>query len=125
MPARKKVDRDEFARLHAEGRTQKELAEHFGVNPATLWRIQKELGLGGGHQPLPDERIQRIQQMLNDGWPWAEIGRTEGVHRETMLRYFPGTQWTRAERSQHLRSLRMARKWADQDQQSRRFGAAI
>lgn len=112
MPARKKVDRDEFARLHKEGKTQKELAEHFGVNPATLWRIQKELGLNGGHQPLPAERINRIQAMLNDGWPWAEITRTEGIHHDTLERYFPGTQWTQREMAEHRRNLRQIRKRA-------------
>ncbi|MBP3044866.1 helix-turn-helix domain-containing protein [Arthrobacter jiangjiafuii] len=110
MPARKKVDRDEFARLHKAGLTQKELAEHFGVNPATLWRIQKELGLSGGHQPLPAERRERIQAMVNDGWPWAEIKRTEGAHRDTMLRYFPGTQWTPAQANEHRVGTKNARK---------------
>lgn len=106
MPHPKKVDRNEFARLHNEGRTQKELAEHFGVNTATLWRIQKELGLNGGHQPLPAERINRIQAMLNDGWSWAEITRTEGIHHDTLERYFPGTHWTQQEMLEHRRNLR-------------------
>lgn len=116
MPARKKVDRAEFARLHNEGHTQKELAEHFGVNTVTLWRIQKELHLNGGHQPLPAERINRIQAMLHDGWSWAEITRTEGIHHDTLMRYFPGTQWTQQEMAEHRRNLsyltRIAKKAA-------------
>lgn len=94
MPARKKVDRDEFARLHNEGLTQKELAEYFGVNPATLWRIQRILGLESPARRMTPERQARIQLMLDDGWPWKEIERTEGANWDTMRRHFPGTAWT-------------------------------
>ena len=110
MPARRKVDRDEFARLHAEGLTQKEMAEHFGVQRTTIWRTCKELGLDGGHKPLPTERLEHIQSMLDDGWPWLEIQRTEGAHRDTMLRYFPGTQWTPEQANEHRVGTKNARK---------------
>ncbi|MER2134168.1 MAG: helix-turn-helix domain-containing protein [Arthrobacter sp.] len=94
MPARKKVDRTEFARLHEQGLTQTQLAAHFGVNPATIWRTTKTLGLNTAPRMTPERRA-RIQQMLNDGWSWKEIERTEGANWDTMRRHFPGTQWTR------------------------------
>lgn len=144
MPAHKKVDRTEFARLHAQGLTQAQLAAHFGiarsnviaintelglrrrkpkriVSPRvdravvermhndgltlaqianelgcaeyTVWRIRKELGLAPMRYMTPERRA-RIQEMLNDGWSWKEIERTEGANWDTMRRHFPGTQWT-------------------------------
>lgn len=143
MPAHKKVDRAEFARLHRRGLTQKELAERFGIARSNVIAINSELGLRRRKRPprissaeratierlhnagltapeiaeelgraasdirrvrkqmglkfarrMTTERRERIETMLNDGWSWLEIERTEGASWETMNRHFPGTQWT-------------------------------
>lgn len=125
MPARKTIDREAITRLTNEGLTGREIAAQLGYTEPTVSRIRKELGISPGHLPLPAERLQRIQGMLDDGWSWLEIYRSEGAHRETMERYFPGTQWTLEQMKEHRRSLRVVRKWAAQDTHARRFGASI
>jgi len=94
--ARKKVDRDEFRRLDAEGRTLKELADHFGVDRVTASRIRKELGLTREHFLTP-ERKARIEERIEDGWPFNEIARTERVDVETLRRHWPGRAWSVAQ----------------------------
>lgn len=93
MPARRTLDRDAIARLHDEGLTGREIAAQLGYSEDAVGRIRKELGINPGIRMTP-ERHARIQQMLNDGWSWAEIERTEGATWDTMRRHFPGTAWT-------------------------------
>lgn len=97
MPARKKVDREEFRRLDGQGWTLQDLASHFGVNVATASRVRKELGLNRDHFLTP-ERKARIAERIEDGWPFAEIARTERVDPETLRRHWPGRAWTHAQR---------------------------
>ncbi|UIW13528.1 helix-turn-helix DNA binding domain protein [Arthrobacter phage Lizalica] len=105
MPARLQVDRAEFARLHAEGRTIPELAEHFGISPRSVGNLRRELGLRSG-QFLTPARLARIEAMLDDGWSFKEIHRTEGADMETLRRHFPGRQWSKAEAIAHTAALR-------------------
>lgn len=159
MPARKKVDRNEFARLHRRGLTQKELADHFGIARSNVIAINSELGLRKQRRPpriskaeratiehlhnagltapeiaeelgraaidirrvrkqlglkfarrMTPERKATIQQMLNDGWSWKEIERTEGANWDTMRRHFPGTAWTRQQILEQSTITRHARE---------------
>lgn len=57
---------------------------------------------------MTPERRARIQTMLNDGWSWEEIHRTEGANWDTMTRHFPGTQWTPEQVSAHRTDIRHA-----------------
>ncbi|URQ05033.1 DNA binding protein [Arthrobacter phage Iter] len=104
MP-RKPVDRDEFARLHAEGWTIARLADHFGVSPRTVSNLRRELGLRSPRLLSP-ERLARIEAMLDDGWPFKEIHRTEGVDMETLRKHFPGRQWSKAQAIAHTAAVR-------------------
>ncbi|WAB10823.1 helix-turn-helix DNA binding domain protein [Arthrobacter phage Tuck] len=104
MP-RKPVDRDEFARLHAEGWTIPRLADHFGVSPRTVSNLRAELDLRSPHFLSP-ERLARIEAMLDDGWSFKEIHRTEGADMETLRKHFPGRQWSKAEAVAHTAALR-------------------
>jgi uncharacterized protein YerC len=104
MPARIKVDRAEFARLHEQGWTAKDLAEHFNCNPATVSRLRRTLGVPT--QFLTPDRIARIESMLDDGWSFAEIHRTEGVHVETLRNRYPGRAWTMRQRDEHKTAMR-------------------
>lgn len=105
MPARQKIDRSEFARLDGEGWTLARLAEHFGVNVTTASRVRRELGLNREHFLSP-ERLARIEAMLDDGWPFKEIHRTEGADMETLRRHFPGRQWSKADSIAHTSAVR-------------------
>lgn len=105
MPARQKVDRAEFDRLDPT-MTLPELAAHFGVSLRTASRVRRELGLSRRDHFLSQERLARIEAMLDDGWSFKEIHRTEGADEETLRRHFPGRQWTKAQAVAHTSALR-------------------
>lgn len=107
MPAKTKVDREEFARLYEEGLSLSELAEHFGAHPATLYRVRVSLGLPATVRRMTPERKAAISAMLDDGWSFAEVQRTEGADWETLARHFPGRAWTTAQRMAHVNSSRV------------------
>lgn len=108
MPARIKVDRDEFLRLSADGWTIPELAEHFDVHPATIGRLRKAFEIKADkRRMMTPERRQVIEGMLADGWSRAEITRTEGADPQTIERHFPGSAWTEKQRAAHLSTLRI------------------
>ncbi|WVX88035.1 helix-turn-helix DNA binding domain protein [Arthrobacter phage TforTroy] len=102
--APRKVDRDEFARLDPT-MTLPELASHFGVSLATAVRVRRELGLARDHF-LTQERLARIEAMLDDGWSFKEIHRTEGVDEETLRHHFPGRQWSKAQANEYRAACR-------------------
>lgn len=102
-----KVDRAEFAELAARGWTNKQLQEHFNVNAVTIWRIRKATGTTTAIRVTP-ERKARLRQMIEDGWSFAEITRTEGADRETLQRHFPGKQWTVEQSVEYRTALRAA-----------------
>jgi lambda repressor-like predicted transcriptional regulator len=104
MP-RKPVDRDEFARLHADGWTLARLAAHFGVSARTASNVRAELGLRSPRLLSP-ERLARIEAMLADGWSFKEIHRTEGADMETLRKHFPGRQWSKAQAIAHTAAAR-------------------
>ncbi|UIW13461.1 DNA binding protein [Arthrobacter phage Amyev] len=104
MAARQKVDRAEFARLDPT-MTLRELAAHFGVSEATASRVRRELGLNRDHFLSP-ERLARIESLLDDGWSFKEIRRTEGVSLDSLRLHFPGRQWTTAQATAHTSALR-------------------
>jgi hypothetical protein len=110
MPAKQKVDREEFRRLSAEeGWTIPELAEHFRIHPISVSRIRRDLGIGHKRNVLTPERRARIETMLNDGWSFMEIHRTEGADRDMLLREFPGRAWTREQTLEYSRAMRQAK----------------
>lgn len=105
MPAPKRVDRDEFARLAAEGFTNAELKDHFECSEATVTRLRKLTATVTAKRMTPD-RLNRIAAMLDDGMPFNEIHRTEGADPSTLRKHFPGRQWTTAQAVEHRTALR-------------------
>lgn len=93
MPARK-IDRQALAQLLSQGHTAAQIAAQLQCSEHTVWRARKELGLPPANHPMTPERRARIQTMLDDGWSWKEITRTEGASWDTLARHFPGTAWT-------------------------------
>ncbi len=109
MPATRKVDRTALARLVDEGMTTPQLAAHFAVTESTIARNRAALGISTDVPRITPERRARIEAMLDDGMPFAEIHRTEGAHPETLRRHFPGRAWTLRQRTEHIAALRIAR----------------
>ncbi|MFJ7748685.1 hypothetical protein ACIQXM_01865 [Arthrobacter sp. NPDC097144] len=95
-----RIDREAIARLHQQGLTGRHIAAQLGYSEFAVSRIRKELGVTPSNRMTP-ERKARIQLMLDDGWPWAEITRTEGASQDTLAHHFPGTQWTRQQAVEH------------------------
>lgn len=104
MP-RRKINREAIARLTTEGLTERQIAQELDCNEDTVTRARRELGISPGIRMTP-ERRQRIQNMLDDGWSWKEIERTEGANWDTMTRHFPGTAWTNKQRDEHQSNIR-------------------
>jgi uncharacterized protein YerC len=111
MSARIKVNRGEFLRLNSEGWSITRLAAHFGVNEATISRLRRQHGAGmDARRMMTPERREVIQEMLNDGWPYREIRRTEGVAMDTLRKHFPGQAWTQEQANQFRADTRPARR---------------
>jgi hypothetical protein len=100
------IDLEEMARLESDDWTRLELAAHFKVHPATIDRRRKELGIIK-RRPMDPERKAKIEAMLDDGWSFAEIYRTEGAHPETLRKHFPGRAWTDNQRGEYQAALRL------------------
>lgn len=94
----------EFARLQEQGWKAADLAEHFGVSPSTITRLRRSLGVPT--QFLTPERVARIEAMLDDGWSFKEIHRTEGVDMETLRKRWPGRAWTMRQRDEYASNVR-------------------
>lgn len=112
LPAHKrrgKIDRQELSQLHEQGKTTSQLAEHFSAHVDSITRIKNELGLTIDKRMTP-ERLARLTQMVNDGWSFKEIHRTEGADMETLRKYFPGRSWTHEQCIEYLRLRRMETK---------------
>lgn len=105
MAAKTKIDREQLAALTAQGWTVEQLAEHFSAHPTSISRLRSCLGISPKPAMTPERRAA-IEQMLADGWSFAEIHRTEGADPETLRRHFPGQAWTTTQRAQHLATIR-------------------
>jgi hypothetical protein len=57
---KKKVDDDELKTQLKEGKTDKQLAEHFGVLPNTIWAARKKLGLKGNSARAAKKAKQHV-----------------------------------------------------------------
>lgn len=106
MPAPIKVDRDRLTALTADGWSVEQLAEHFRVHPATISRLRSRLGIST-KRTMTAERKAVIGSMLDDGWSFAEVSRTEGADHETLRKYFPGRQWSMRQRDEYRAVLRL------------------
>lgn len=105
----KKVDRDEFTRLNADGWTIPQLAEHFKIHQISVTRLRRQLGISPDkRRMLTPERRARIEAMLDDGWSFSEIHRTEGADRDMLHREFPGRAWTMQQQNEYRAALRAA-----------------
>jgi hypothetical protein len=102
-----RVDREEFAKLNAEGWTLPQLAEHFSIHVTYASRLRTKLGIKSPNRlNLSPERLATIEAMLDDGMSFKEIHRTEGADMETLRNHFPGRGWTIQEACEYRAALR-------------------
>lgn len=73
-----------------EGLGYRSAAELSGVSATTLARRFP----GMGRAQISPEKLKRIEEMLDDGAPVAEIIRTLNLGKDTVSRHFPGRGFT-------------------------------
>ena len=124
MPARQKVDRQEFAALAADGWTNERLAAHFEVSACTVSRVRAELGLAKPCVADP-AALARAEALLAEGASYKEARRTTGLDLETLRKHFPGQGWTQAEVNAWVSDTRRLHKTIRQDWRLRGQRAAL
>jgi transposase-like protein len=103
------IDRTRAVNLIKSGKSVAQTARELGCSPSSIRDIKKEHGLTGEpRKPLAPERLARIESMLDDGWSYEEVHRTEGASEKAIRRYFPGRGWTNQQSGQHAALLRRA-----------------
>jgi uncharacterized protein YerC len=106
MPTPRKFNLGTLTALVDQGLTTPQIAEHLGVNKATIARHRRNLGITTVLPRMTPERRARIEQMLDDGMPFREIHRTEGADMSTLRKHFPGRQWTTEQTREHVAAVR-------------------
>ena len=110
-----RFDREEIGRLTKTGWSAAKIADQLGCTERTVIRVRVSLGITQPLSPnaslrISPERLERARLLIEDGASHNEVRRTLGVNAETLLRHFPGTQWSRAEVASFTRSVRMFSK---------------
>lgn len=59
---------------------------------------------------VTQERLDEAQALFADGASQAEVVRTTGLSRETLLKYLPKTTWSFSEAGKHSVAVRNAKK---------------
>ena len=113
MTRRSKVNKEEFLRLHKEGRSLTELADHFQITRRHATRVRRDLGLTrdnvpGGARRMDDEWRTRAARMLDEGTSFKEIALTLGCDEKTVARHFPGRGWDRTTVATYAKAVKTA-----------------
>lgn len=89
---------DRYRAMERAGRSQREIAEAFGVSTRTVIRWRGRLGLTKA-TPIPaysQSEHDRARILLDDGCSFKETARSLGIATRTLRRWFPDRQpWTR------------------------------
>ena len=119
---RPRIDRDEVKTRTEQGQTLATIAQALDCSVSAVIKIRHEVGVSRPmHNRLSPERKARIEAMLDDGCPYAEISRTLHVCHETLTRHFPGRAWTREQQNEHIRTIRQEARynWGHQKPEAR------
>jgi|GEM_PF-4508098 len=109
-PRTRRIDPEQVKAMSEAGETLAAIANALTCSISMVIKIRHELGISDHSKAkLPEDTKRRIEDMLNDGCPFAEITRTIGVTHETLKRHYDGRQWTPAQRAEHIRTLRINR----------------
>lgn len=113
MTRRAKVNKEEFLRLHNEGRSLTQLADHFRISTRHATRLRKALGVSredapGGARRMDDEWRTRAASMLDEGTSFKEIALTLGCNEKTVALHFPGRGWDRTTVATYAKAVKTA-----------------
>ena len=83
--------------LTAEGKSAREIAALAHTTQRTVVKYRERLGISQPHygdHKMTDEDKAKAEQMFDDGCSATEIARTLGFAPCTIIKHFPGRQWT-------------------------------
>jgi hypothetical protein len=92
-----------IARHEDAGMSLTESAALLGITARSVSRLRaRRRGYKIPLKPVPTpEQLRIFESLLDEGWPYAEIGRTYGFCEQTIARYFPGRGWDRTQIGKH------------------------
>ena len=105
-----KVNVEQFLELQSSGWSARQIAEAFGCTTRTVTRTRARLGLSNPHpaysgRPLDSERLNKARALIEEGLSHNQISQMLGIRHETLVRHFPGTQWTPEEGGKYARMV--------------------
>lgn len=102
-PTTRDTERDALiGRLTRAGQSAPEIAIRLHINPRTVQRARKRLGIAKEPtRPITDAELATAAAMLADGASCLEVARTLGRDDGPFLRRFPECKWTRAQAAEH------------------------
>jgi len=83
--------------LTAEGKSAREIAALVHTTHRTVVRYRERLKISQphqGHHRMTEDDLARALEMFDDGCSATEIARTLGFAPSTIIKHFPGRQWT-------------------------------
>ena len=99
-----------------EGQPHTYLAKIIGVTPDTVMDWRKKApdwdtwGIGGERRQITQNKLAQAEELLDDGWSFAEIHRTLGISEDTLSHHFPGRGWSSEQIIDHMITMRKFHK---------------
>lgn len=119
-PPKRRIDPQQVKARSEAGDTLASIAEALGCSISSIIKIRHELGISDHNKArLTEDAKRRIEAMLDDGCSFAEITRTLGISHETLKRHYHGRQWTKEQQVEHLRTVRIEKRfnWGHQQRE--------
>jgi hypothetical protein len=104
-----RFDHDYIVELLGTDMTYAAIARRVGCSHRVVDRVVKkhpELRRADPKRALTQEELDRAKEMLDDGTPYSEVGRTLGRDYKNLQRRLPGYTWTPAQVMEHARMMR-------------------
>lgn len=104
-----KHDREKVARMFRNGATDDKIAEALDVTPNAIAKLRGRMGLTvRSNERIPQEKLDRAEQLLDEGAPIREVARSVGISYRSVQRYFPGRGWTQEQVNEYAATYRLA-----------------
>jgi transposase-like protein len=80
--------------LCRQGLTADTIADMLQINPMTVYRAKRRAGMCTPRRDASEDVKLRAKQLLHDGCSYQEVARTIGFDASSVVRWFPGFQFT-------------------------------